>query len=111
MGFVQAQDQVAMKLLGDPGAIGSREFRYRQRPFRAHKRGTAAEPEDSERDCRQRHPVSFHRPPAVGSARSVRFVQGSTQIPSTARVEASASGFGFWYSRVTNSMRTRFPTS
>ncbi len=105
-----------MKLLGNPAAIGPREFRYRQRPLLAHTRGTGAELEDAEREdseasCKPRDPVSLHRPPAVESARSVRIVQGSIQIPSTARVEASPSDFVFWYSRVTKSMRTRFPSS
>ena len=113
-----------MKLLGNSTAIGPREFRYRQRPLLAHMRGTGANPKDSEREDSERedpepdwhardprYPVSFHRPPAVECARSVRIVQGSIQIPSTARVEASPSGFAFWYSSVTKSMRTRFPSS
>ena len=108
--FVQTQDQIAMELFGNPGAMDSRELRYRQGPLLARTRGTGAEPEEPEPDCRQRQSVSSHRP-SNRRKHPLRIVQGSIQIPSTTRVEASALGGGLSYSTFTNSMRTLFPIS
>ena len=36
---------------------------------------------------------------------------GSTQMPSTTRVDRSPPGWGFWYSSVTYSTRARLPAA